>query len=175
MMQVTAFSLVAILNAVGGAMAGQYIFPPGLPDGNYATNGSVDTKTGFTTYTYLGPINSEGLDGDVEAVTHSTGLARRNPINCNGHLAGDSVFIAEKEFVIQWGGVEAPPGAFWTIVGSTIAYGCNSGGPQIVDGGVFLKAMASVDSICQGAYAGWFVNAQPKINYGRDQVNEGIC
>lgn len=101
------FSLFAmfLLHATGGAAAataktGVVALPEGLPDGHYKSDGTINPKTGFTSYTYLGPIDHEAVANftarrDIE-------LVRRATVQCSGHDAGDSVWAVETGFASFW-------------------------------------------------------------------------
>jgi hypothetical protein len=122
-MQTTILGLLTLLHVIGGAAElGSYVIPSDLPDGHYASNGSIDAKTGFMTYTYLGPIDHDSLDADTDMTESAAGLERRATVNCNGRAAGDSVSAVVNGFANYWGGRDISSyGSVWTTGGSSRA------------------------------------------------------
>ena len=122
-MQIPTLGLLALLHAIGGAAAlGLYTVPLGLPDGNYVTDGTIDAKTGYVKYTYLGPVEHQSFDADTNTTESTAGLARRATVNCNGRGAGDSVSGVINGFASYWGGKDVSSySSFWTTQGSSRA------------------------------------------------------
>ena len=96
-------ALLAVLGAAGSAAAGKLAFPNNLPDGHYVGDGTVDPKTGFARYTYLGPIDHEAV-ANYTATTAAAAahLGKRATVNCNGRNAGDSVSTVLSGFASFW-------------------------------------------------------------------------
>jgi len=92
-MGIKALSLLAIflLNTTGGAAAVvSPRLPAGLPDGHYTGDGTIDPKTGYLQYTYLGPIDYDAVDKYIAATAltdSSASLVRRLTVNCYGRTS----------------------------------------------------------------------------------------
>ncbi|KAK3381143.1 hypothetical protein B0H63DRAFT_523877 [Podospora didyma] len=171
-------TLLAFLGAAGTAAAGKLAFPDNLPDGHYVGDGTVDPKTGYARYTYLGPIDHEAVANYTARrsdAASSSVLGKRATVNCNGRNAGDSVSTVISGFASFWDNKQFSGKWAKTTAGSSQAYACNYGGTQTIHAGDFNPNMGSVNSVCGSGNAGWYEHPEWKLNYGRDQINSGIC
>ncbi|KAK0725832.1 hypothetical protein B0H67DRAFT_642202 [Lasiosphaeris hirsuta] len=180
-----ALSLLTLLalHAAGGAAAPAstaIMLPEGLPDGHYEGDGSIDPATGFSRYTYVGPIDYEAVANYTAAIaaastTSTDALVRRATVNCNGRSAGDSTGSVQNAFASNWDGKDFSGKWAKTTQGSSQAYACNYGGKQTIHKNDYLSNMGSVNSVCGSSNSGWFEHPEWKLNYGRDNINAGIC
>jgi len=116
---------VLLINATGGSagVISPASLPAGLPDGHYTGDGTIDPKTGYLSYTYLGPIEDGAQDNYVATSAESSAnpLVRRVVVNCNARSAGDSVDPVQAAFASYWGGQKL--NNYWvrTTQGSSMA------------------------------------------------------
>ncbi|ETS77184.1 hypothetical protein PFICI_11058 [Pestalotiopsis fici W106-1] len=166
------------LFALGSATAAHLRLPEGLPDGHYSGDGTIDPKTGFARYKYLGPIDEYALRNRTLESRNEERIGSRdswNGIKCNGRGAGDSVSIAQQAFAAHFDGYTFSNKWVKTFKGSTQAFACNYGGVQTVHRSDFEDRMGGVDSICGSGQAGWYEDHEWKLNYGRDFINSQVC
>ncbi|KAF7526497.1 hypothetical protein G7054_g10759 [Neopestalotiopsis clavispora] len=115
------------LFALGSVTAATLRLPQGLADGHYSGDGTIDPKTGFAQYTYLGPIDDDALDNiTLKDRGEDSGdlVYARGPttgIKCNNRGSGDSVSAAQKAFVQKYDGVKFSDAWRKTLKGSTQA------------------------------------------------------